>query len=300
MNTSLALPAFDYSALDRADLAAGTRRHYKAAIALLLAAQIDPFDYSALANYAFSLPSSGRSNLKAALAIITRDYVNRAKAGASLHNHEAVQAFLWKVEAMNAAITVSQPDAERQPHWLSQDQVNNLLALTRSSRDYIVLAVLLGAGLRREELENLTFGALAKIPYNGKLCETLAVRGKGDKTRTVPISALLASRIRAWQAETHSAPEDRVARRISKAGKPGESLSAYGIFRIVRKYGLLLGIPDLDPHDCRRSYGRLLYEATHDIMLVKDVLGHQSVATTQIYIGLQLRLGLPENAFPVG
>jgi site-specific recombinase XerC len=286
-------PDFDYSALDRTDLANGTRRHYKAAIALLLASNVNPFEYTELANYAASLPSSGRSNLKAALSIISRDYVNKAKM--SNAPVETIQRFLWMVEAMNDAIVITQPSTERAPHWLSQEQINTILQAC-NTRDGIVMGVLLGAGLRREELETLTFESLTQIPHNGKMVDVLRVLGKGDKVRTIQISASLAHRIHEWEMNVGSG---RIARSLGKTGKIGEGLSAIGIFRIVRKHGLTIGIDDLDPHDCRRSYGRLLYESTGDIMLVKNALGHESVRTTQKYIGLDINLDLEENVFPV-
>ncbi len=292
----LSSPTFDTSALDRANLAQGTLRHYKAAITLLFASGIDPFDYTQLANYASSLPSSGRSNLKAALSIITRDYVNKAKT--SNAPVETIQRFLWAIEAMNDAIIITQPSTERTPHWLSQEQVDRItaIAFARSKRDYIVLAILLGAGLRREELETLTFESLSQIPNKGRMVDVLSIRGKGDKVRIVPISSLLAYHLREWQSISG---EGNIARSINKAGKVGESLSAFGIFSIVRKYGKMIGLPDLDPHDCRRTYGRLMYEATGDIVRVKDYLGHADTKTTLRYIGAELKLDLPEAAFPV-
>jgi site-specific recombinase XerC len=164
-------------------------------------------------------------------------------------------------------------------------------------RDYVIMSVLLGAGVRREELETLTFDSLTQIPDNGKMRDVLVIQGKGDKTRTIRISSLLASHLREWKITTLGG---QIARKMNKGGKLGKSISAFGIFTIVRKYGALIGIPDLDPHDCRRSYGRLLYEATGDIMLVKNYLGHDNVKTTQGYIGLDLNLDLEDDVFPVG
>lgn len=295
MNNTLALP-IDFSALDRANLAPGTLRHYKAAIALLIASNINPLDYEQLANYASSLPSSGKSNLKAALAIMMKDYVNKAKTSSA--PIETIQRFLWAAEALKDAIKVETPTVERTPHWLSQQQVDAITqaAFTSSMRDYIVLAVLLGAGLRREELETLTFDSLSQIPYNDKMVDVLTVIGKGDKKRVIPISPLLATHLREWKAATTGG---RIARKMNKGGKIGKSLSAKGIFDLVRKYGLFVGIENLDPHDCRRSYGRLMYYAnSKDIMLVKNLLGHENVRTTQRYIGVDLNLEV--ESFPVG
>lgn len=282
---------FDLSPLDRADLAPGTLRHYKAAILLMLAANVNPQDHEQLAEYASTLPASGKANLKAAIGILTRDMVNKAKM--SNAPVETIQRFLWMLEAINNTITVKQTSAERTPHWLSQKQVDTLLELS-TGRDNIVLSVLLGAGLRREELEKLTFEALSQIPYNGTMKDVLTVTGKGDKKRVVPISQTLADKLRSWKRETKGG---RIARRLSKAGKIGKSLSAYGIFTIVRKYGLLLGIDNLDPHDLRRTYGRLMYEATGDIVLVQNLLGHSDPRTTLKYIGYTLNLDV--DTFPI-
>jgi site-specific recombinase XerC len=286
----------DLSPLDRATLADGTRRNYKTAILLLIASNVNVRDYQALADYALSLSHSGRANLKAALAILTRDAVNQAKT--SNMPVEDIQRFLWQMEAMNEAIQVSRPTTERTPHWLSQDQVDTITeaALNTSLRDYIVMSILLGAGLRREELETLTFDALSQISGEYGMVDILTVIGKGDKKRVIPIASALAARIREWQAVVGGG---RIARRMYKGGKIGASLTAPRIFAMVRKYGLYVGIKDLDPHDCRRSYGRLMYFSNKkDIMKVMVLLGHKSVETTQIYIGVKISIDL--DSTPLG
>jgi integrase len=289
---------FDYTAIDRADLAPSTRIKYKAAIAAILLAGVDPMNYIALQDYAQSLPTSGRSFLKAALKVITSEYVNQVKASATPDNIHAIQAFLYRIEAMNEAIPVHQPKGKKMHTWLSQEQVDEItsIALSESFRDYIILACLLGAGLRREEMSELTFDALRRVPVNGTIKDVLEVTGKGDTNRVILISPLLAQRLREWQAIVGPG---RVARSINKSGVMGDSLSDIGIFRIVRKYGDLIGLPALDPHDCRRSYGRIVYEQTHDIKLVRDLLGHASPETTMRYIGLDLNLDVDATNFVI-
>jgi integrase/recombinase XerD len=168
--------------------------------------------------------------------------------------------------------------------------------LNTSLRDYIVMSILLGAGLRREELETLTFDALSQISGEHGMVDILTVIGKGDKKRVIPIASALAARIREWQAVVGGG---RIARRMYKGGKIGASLTAPRIFAMVRKYGLYVGIKDLDPHDCRRSYGRLMYFSNKkDIMKVMVLLGHKSVETTQIYIGVKISIDL--DSTPLG
>lgn len=295
---SLALyaPELDLSPLKRANLAEGTLKHYTTAILLLIAANVNIADRDELITYTNTLTHSGKANLKAALSIILDDYVLQAKISGK--PVETIQRFIWAVDVIKETIKVKQSSTERNPHWLSQSQVDTITAaaLSNSLRDYIVIGILLGAGLRREELEQLTFDALSQVPYENKMVDVLTVTGKGDKKRVIPIHPELARHIREWKA---ICKDGRIARRMYKGGKVGKSLTAPRIFAMVRQYGHIVGIEDLDPHDLRRSYGRIMYyENGKDILLVKSLLGHESVRTTQKYIGLDLNLQI--DVFPVG
>ena len=291
MDTRIALPPalFHTDALDRADLAPSTRRQYWNAITAMLLAGINPLDGAQLADYAQGLPVSSRAFLKAALKIMTADAANLAKANATPENVHQVQAILWRLESMDAAIPTHQPDAERTPHWLTQEQVSTLLAAAKavSMRDHVILGVLLGAGLRREELERLTFEALGSLEFT----DILTVRGKGSKVRRIPIDKTLAALLEAWESTTQGG---RVARSVDRHGNMGEGMTASGIFNLVRRYGALIGIQDLDPHDLRRTFGRLLYNKTRDLVYVMDLLGHAESKTTQRYIGLQIHTQAPD------
>jgi integrase len=210
-----------------------------------------------------------------------------------------MQVAMWQMDDLRDATPTHKTEGEKLHIWLSQTEVDRITSLPdrntlQGRRDYIVLATLLGAGPRREELSELTFSSLLRLPNKGGYRDTISIYGKGEKFRTVPISPLLSERIREWEAETGGG---NVARSISKAGVLGDSLSAIGIFDIVRKYGAMIGHPALDPHDCRRSFGRLGYEATHDIILIRDLLGHVDVKTTMKYIGLNIKLDITASDF---
>jgi integrase len=72
------------------------------------------------------------------------------------------------------------------------------------------------------------------------------------------------------------------------AGELGESLTAVSLFRLVNKYGRKMGKPGLAPHDLRRTYAQLGYEAGVPITQISRLLGHASVETTQRYLNLEL------------
>lgn len=291
MLATLPINAPDLTTIDRLDRAESYKAKLRSAILRLSVAGVNPYNANALKDYADTLPVSGRMFLKAGLRIMYADRVTRIKTSISpsIATPEIIakaQAALWQLEEMDNVLVTHQPDRERLPHWLTQAQVDELTALAyRSSlRDYIILAVLLGAGLRREELTKLTFDALSTVDNQ----PVITLRGKGSKVRTVPITPVLYRHLLEWKAQVGPG---RIARSIHKTGKIGPSLSPTAVFDIVRKYGSLIGIADLDPHDLRRTFGRLAYFALDkDILRVMHMLGHSKVETTQRYIGLELDL----------
>lgn len=297
MNTSLTLSptvssSFDFSAIDRADLQPSTKAKYTSAIENMLLADIDPFDFDALSAYADSLSSSGRGFLKAALKIVTQGELTRIKASATPENISVIQALVARLEAMDETIKVHQPEGEKSHLWLTPEQVEELTALPDRStiqgrRDWLVLALLL-SGLRREEASTITFDRLTRQPMsNGQQRGVLDVTGKGAKDRIVPIQPLLEQRLRDWQQE---AGDGNILRSINKAGAVNHSLSTQAIYDIAQKYGAMIGLPELQPHDLRRTYAQIGWDNTHDLTLVMTLLGHSDPQTTIDYLNLKVKL----------
>ncbi len=295
MNNSLALPtdpAFDFSALDRADIQPSTRIKYHRALDNMLAAGVDPFDYDRLSAYADSLSPSARGFLKAALKLSIDEKLTRIKSRATPQNIAAVQAFVARVEAMGKTIKIHESEGEKSHLWLTPEQVKQITSLpdwntVQGRRDWLVLALLL-SGLRREEVASLTFDHLTKQPMsNGQMRAVLDVHGKGAKDRVVPIQSLLAWRIQYWKSE---AGDGRVVRAINKGGKINGSLSTQAIYDIVAKYGAMIGLPQLQPHDLRRTYAQIGWDNTHDLVLIMTLLGHTNPETTRRYLNLKVNL----------
>jgi len=286
-------PQFDYSALDRADLAASSRVKYRRAIELLIQAQVNPLDYASLQSYTDTLSNSGRAFLKAALKVVTDQELNRIKANATPENMTAIQALIARIEAMDATIKVHKPEGKGSGLWLTPAQVEQITTAPdrttlQGRRDWIVLATILGAGLRRSEMASLTFDQLKRQPKkNGQLRGVLDIVGKGDKKRRIPISPLLEERLKEWNAETGGG---NVARSINKAGALGLSLSDNSINDIVHRYGALIGLPELEAHDLRRTWAQLGLNAGIPITQISTLLGHASIKTTQDYLDLKINL----------
>jgi integrase len=293
MQTALTLtpaPTVDTSALDRARLADTTRAQYVKAMRAMIAAGIDPADHASLQAYADGLKSSSKSFLSAALRLMTLDVEQSVKAGATPENISTTQAALYRLEAMRGAVTVDTPKGAKAHTWLSAIQVQQMTSLCDETlegrRDWIVLGLLLGAGLRREELAQLDFDALKRQPAkSGRMRDVLEVTGKGNKTRVIPISQKLGDALRAWR---EIVGPGRVARSLGMSKQLGSSMSAVAIFQLVNKYGARIGIPELAPHDLRRTYAQLGYEAGVPLTQISVLLGHANVATTQKYLNLAL------------
>ena len=285
---------FDMTAIDRADLQPTTKYKYKRELAAMRSAGINPLDYDALKDYADNLKSSRKTFLKSALRMISMDYERDAKGSATPENIAQVQTVIYRLDAMRGAVKVKKHKGNKAHTWLSQAQVKEITAACSDDligrRDWIVLGLLLGAGLRRDELSNITFDAIKQQPTRGgKVRNVLQVTGKGDKTRVIPISALLAERLAEWREVVKGG---KIARSITK-GKGaviGDSLSTIGIFKLVSSYGIAIGKDELAPHDLRRTYAQLGYEAGIPLTQLQTLLGHESIATTQRYLDLNLDL----------
>lgn len=273
-------------------LADSTKMQYKKALTNALAAGVSLTDAGSLATYATDLSKSSRSFLKAAIRLWSKHVVIQAKSQATPENIAAVQATEARFEALNESIKVEASKGQKAHTWLTQAEVKRLVGSCNTKtaigkRDRVILGLLVGAGLRREELAQLTFDDVILQPVAGKMRTVLNVRGKGAKDRVVPISDAIAAALDEWRI---IAGPGYIARNVTKGGAIGDSISAVGIFHIARNAGDVIGYPDLAPHDLRRTYAQLGYEAGIPITQISKLLGHSSVATTQRYLNLDLNL----------
>jgi integrase len=281
-----------HKAIDYTDLADSTKKQYKKAIDNAVKAGVDLTDTGELIEYAQTLGQSSKAFLKAAIKLWSKHLELQAKGGATPDNVDVVQATIYRFEALNEAIKVKATNGKKTHIWLSQAETKELIAncdqtTLKGRRDRIVLGLLTGAGLRREELVNLTSDDIIHQPIKGQIRAVLSIRGKGDKGRTVPISDNLATALDDWKAVTGNGP---IARRVGKGDRLGDKISPVGVFNIVNRMGATIGKPDLAPHDLRRTYAQIGYEAGVPITQISKLLGHSSVATTQRYLNLDLDL----------
>ena len=166
------------------------------------------------------------------------------------------------------------------PDVLSVDDVFSIIDAVDVStwsglRDRALIEVLYGCGLRVSEAVGLKISLL----YLDE--GFIRVIGKGDKERLVPIgeaaSDALGGYLQARPAEFSAA--DHVF--VNRYGKP---LSRVSAFKTVKKLALVAGVNhEISPHTFRHSFATHLIENGADIRLVQQMLGHESVSTTEIY-----------------
>lgn len=280
------------AAIERAGLAATTKQKYRRVVEGYLAAGHQLTDAAALSAYAQRLSASGQAHLKAAVKLWTVAAMDEVKGLATPENINQVQAAIYRFEALQNAIVAPAAKGEKAHIWLSQAEVRKLMARPAGDvpgqRDKVALGLLVGAGLRREEAVALAFDQVKLQPVRGKFRAVLQIQGKGDKGRVVPISERLAAALDSWGGLVGG--RGQVLRSVNQAGVIGLSLSTIGLFQIVRRYGGEIGRPELAPHDLRRTYAQIGYEAGVPFTQISKLLGHANVATTQRYLNLDLDL----------
>ena len=260
-------------------------------------------DVPSLAAYAATLGKSRRSHLRSAVSLWSKATAARIKASVTPQTVDQAQAALMRLESIPQVIEVETPKGQKAHTWLSPKQVKQLMETCDDSlfglRDRVVLALLVGAGLRRAELADLTWESVKTQPIETKVRVVLDVHGKGAKDRVVPISDRLASILDQWAAITGR--QGYIVRSLGRGRRLGDSLSPVTIFKIVRKHGAMIGLPELAAHDLRRSYAQIGFDSGIPITQISRLLGHSSVATTQRYLNLELDLEVTASDFvPLG
>lgn len=185
----------------------------------------------------------------------------------------------------NPAVGLRGPRQEKKlPHFLTLEDVLRLLdvpggATWLGRRDRAILEVLYSAGLRVSELVGLN------LPDVALADGVLTIRGKGKKERLALIGQHATDSLRAWLADR---PEVLTgASRTTDAvflNRNGTRLTTRSVGRLVAKHLKRAGLdPRTTPHTLRHSFATHLLDNGADIRGVQELLGHKSLATTQVY-----------------
>ena len=144
-------------------------------------------------------------------------------------------------------------------------------------RDRAILEVLYGCGLRVSECANLR---ISHVYLDEGFIDVI---GKGDKQRLVPLGEVAADAIRAY-LEDRPSPSARAYEDYLFLNRFGKPLSRVSLFKLVKDQAMAAGIQkEISPHTFRHSFATHLIENGADLRIVQEMLGHESILTTEIY-----------------
>ena len=168
------------------------------------------------------------------------------------------------------------------PDVLSEEEVVSLidsvqLDTWQGARDRAILEVLYGCGLRVSEAVALQISCMF-------LDEGfIRVIGKGNKERLVPIGEMAVEAVKAYM-DVRPDPYDSVSSDLLFLNRFGRSLSRVSMFTMIKKQAVAAGIrKEISPHTFRHSFATHLLEHGADLRMVQEMLGHESISTTEIY-----------------
>lgn len=173
------------------------------------------------------------------------------------------------------------------PDVLSFDEIESIigcidLSKPEGGRNKAILETMYSCGLRVSEVVNLRISCLyLDVGY-------IRVIGKGDKERLVPIGEAAAKYIRIYQGEIRvHVPVKPGSEDILFLNRRGSKLTRVMIFLFLRDLARQTGITkNISPHTFRHSFATHLVEGGADLRAVQEMLGHESITTTEIYTHL--------------
>jgi integrase/recombinase XerD len=180
--------------------------------------------------------------------------------------------------------------ARRLPKAISVDAVEQVLDAAGSTedpdprvlRDRALLEFLYGTGARISEATGLDVDDLDHLAEDPAVLLT----GKGGKQRYVPVGRYAVRALDAYLVRGRPALAARASRKQSPGvflNARGGRLTRQGAWGILREAATRSGNPDVSPHTLRHSFATHLLDGGADIRVVQELLGHASVATTQVY-----------------
>jgi integrase/recombinase XerD len=211
------------------------------------------------------------------LAALRRFLIFTYMAGATAVNPEALRFF------------AKSPRVRQDPSYnvLTEDELSRMLSAARKTnyRDYVLLAVMAGCGLREAEVVDVRIGDFQDVGRGEIL---LRVRGKGDKVRNVSLSPELWQLVQRFVLLTRRTFNSHLDARkplfLSRVGKD-KTLTTRSVQNIVKKYVRTAGITKaISPHSIRHTVGTNMALNEAPLLVIQQFLGHSDPKTTMRYI----------------
>jgi integrase/recombinase XerD len=187
-----------------------------------------------------------------------------------------------EIEENPASLIESPKIGLKLPEVLSVSEIDRIigeidLSKPEGHRNKAIIETLYGCGLRVSELVNLR---LTDIHYTE---EFVVVTGKGNKQRLVPVSQKALKEIDIYKQDRNRLPVIK-DQNILFLNRRGSHLTRAMIFTIIKDLAARAGIrKNISPHTFRHSFATHMIEAGADLRAVQEMLGHESILTTEIY-----------------
>jgi integrase/recombinase XerC len=222
------------------------------------------------------------------MADLGQNHYSKSTTARKLATLRSFYKFLVKRGRVNSnpVVSIKTPKQDKKlPKFLEYEEVVRLLNTPPANtclgaRDRAILEVLYSTGMRVSELVSLN---MDDVDF---LSEVIHIRGKGKKERICPIgsSALQAIQNYIEFRNRRMANDSNFDSRVLFANKHGQRLSTRSVRRKMDKYLVEAGLdPDISPHTLRHSFATHMLNNGADLRSVQELLGHQSLSTTQIY-----------------
>ncbi len=214
-------------------------------------------------------------------SIARRIFELRAFGDFLVHHHVWKQNLFRKIHAPKVPA--------RLPRYLTVDEARRLMSAPDTStpqglRDRAILEVLYASGTRVSELSGLD---LADVDLGAG---EMRVIGKGDKERLVLLGRPAAAALRVYIESARPTFIDKETFNAVFLNRFGGRLSVRSIDTIVRKAGIAAGIDQtVTPHLLRHTFATHMLNGGADLRVVQELLGHENIATTQIYASITQR-----------
>jgi len=236
------------------------------------------------------ISSVGQPEIRAFLSVLYRHKMKKTTIRRKVASLRAFCSFLSKrgKVPVNHADMIQLPKSEHYlPTFLSTDEIDALLGVAfpdtlSGARDRAVLELLYSGGIRVGELTGLNWRDIDMESGSVK------VRGKGKKERIVPIGPPALRELAAYRGKWEACPAKR-DRETLFINNRGTRLTARSVARIIGKYVTKSGIKKkVSPHVLRHTFATHLLDAGADLRAIQELLGHQSLSTTQKYTSISV------------
>ncbi len=251
------------------------------------------------------LLSAQTDAVRAYLAFLNEKQYSKATVARKLATLRSFYKFLVKRNhiSSNPVVVVRTPKQEKKlPRFLEYEEVKTLLNTPPmntwlGARDRAIMETLYSTGIRVSELVALN---MDDIDFLG---EVVHVRGKGKKERIAPIGSSALQVIQHYMEYRNKRAQNNnnFDSKVLFVNKHGSRLSTRSVRRKMDKYLKMAGLdPAISPHTLRHSFATHMLNNGADLRSVQELLGHQSLSTTQVYTHLTTtRLKeVYENAHP--